>query len=97
MTIFDNYEVWFVIGSQHLYGAEALRQVTKHAEHVVNSLNAEAKLPCRLVLKPLGTTPDEITHICRDANYDDKCAGMVVWLHTFSPAKMWINGPDHSQ
>jgi L-arabinose isomerase len=92
MTIFDNYEVWFVIGSQHLYGPEALRQVTKHAEHVVNSLNAEAKLPCKLVLKPLGTTPDEITHICRDANYDDKCAGMVVWLHTFSPAKMWING-----
>ena len=44
------------------------------------------------MLKPLGTTPDEITHICRDANYDDKCAGMVVWLHTFSPAKMWING-----
>lgn len=66
--------------------------VTKHAEHVVNSLNAEAKLPCKLVLKPLGTTPDEITHICRDANYDDKCAGLVVWLHTFSPAKMWING-----
>ena len=92
MTIFDNYEVWFVIGSQHLYGPEALRQVTKHAEHVVNSLNAEAKLPCKLVLKPLGTTPDEITHICRDANYDDKCAGLVVWLHTFSPAKMWING-----
>ena len=61
--------------------------VTKHAEHVVNSLNAEAKLPCKLVLKPLGTTPDEITHICRDANYDDKCAGLVVWLHTFSPAK----------
>lgn len=60
--------------------------VTKHAEHVVNSLNAEAKLPCKLVL-PLGTTPDEITHICRDANYDDKCAGLVVWLHTFSPAK----------
>ena len=57
MTIFDNYEVWFVIGSQHLYGPEALRQVTKHAEHVVNSLNAEAKLPCKLVLKPLGTTP----------------------------------------
>jgi L-arabinose isomerase len=92
MTIFNNYEVWFVIGSQHLYGPEALQQVTKHAEHVVNALNAEAKLPCKLVLKPLGTTPDEITHICRDANYDDKCAGLVVWLHTFSPAKMWING-----
>ena len=92
MTIFNNYEVWFVIGSQHLYGPEALQQVTKHAEHVVNALNAEAKLPCKLVLKPLGTTPDEITNICRDANYDDKCAGLVVWLHTFSPAKMWING-----
>ena len=84
--------MWFVIGSQHLYGPEALQQVTKHAEHVVNALNAEAKLPCKLVLKPLGTTPDEITTICRDANYDDKCAGTVVWLHTFSPAKMWING-----
>ncbi len=59
---------------------------------MVNALNAEAKLPCKLVLKPLGTTPDEITAICRDANYDDKCAGLVVWLHTFSPAKMWING-----
>ena len=46
MTIFNNYEVWFVIGSQHLYGPEALQQVTKHAEHVVNALNAEAKLPC---------------------------------------------------
>ncbi|EHG02724.1 L-arabinose isomerase [Escherichia coli cloneA_i1] len=92
MTIFDNYEVWFVIGSQHLYGPETLRQVTQHAEHVVNALNTEAKLPCKLVLKPLGTTPDEITAICRDANYDDRCAGLVVWLHTFSPAKMWING-----
>ncbi len=61
MTIFDNYEVWFVIGSQHLYGPETLRQVTQHAEHVVNALNTEAKLPCKLVLKPLGTTPDEIT------------------------------------
>lgn len=46
MTIFDNYEVWFVIGSQHLYGPETLRQVTQHAEHVVKALNTEAKLPC---------------------------------------------------
>ena len=92
MTIFAQHEVWFVIGSQHLYGPETLRQVTQHAEHVVNALNTEAKLPCKLVLKPLGTSPDEITAICRDANYDDKCAGLVVWLHTFSPAKMWING-----
>ncbi|HKM97338.1 MAG TPA: L-arabinose isomerase [Buttiauxella sp.] len=92
MNIFEQYEVWFVIGSQHLYGAETLRQVNQHAEQVVNALNVEAKLPCKLVLKPLGTSPDEITAICRDASYNDKCAGMVVWLHTFSPAKMWING-----
>ncbi|MBJ3813473.1 L-arabinose isomerase [Shimwellia pseudoproteus] len=92
MTIFAQHEVWFVIGSQHLYGPETLRQVTQHAEHVVNALNSEARLPCKLVLKPLGTTPDEITAICRDANYHDACAGLVVWLHTFSPAKMWING-----
>ena len=78
MTIFDNYEVWFVIGSQHLYGPETLRQVTQHAEHVVNALNTEAKLPCKLVLKPLGTTPDEITAICRDANYDDRCGLSIV-------------------
>jgi L-arabinose isomerase len=91
MTIFDNYEVWFVIGSQHLYGPEACAG-DEACGACGERLNAEAKLPCKLVLKPLGTTPDEITHICRDANYDDKCAGLVVWLHTFSPAKMWING-----
>ena len=53
MTIFDNYEVWFVIGSQHLYGPETLRQVTQHAEHVVNALNTEAKLPCLLLIAPV--------------------------------------------
>ncbi|RLM08297.1 L-arabinose isomerase [Gibbsiella quercinecans] len=92
MTIFSQYEVWFVIGSQKLYGEQALRQVTQHAEQVVNALNAEGNLPCKLVLKPLGTSPDEITAICREANYAERCAGLVVWLHTFSPAKMWING-----
>ncbi|MFP1461475.1 hypothetical protein ACLB1E_00100 [Escherichia coli] len=67
---------------------ETLRQVTQHAEHVVNALNTEKRnCPANWALKPLGTTPDEITAICRDANYDDRCAGLVVWLHTFSPAK----------
>lgn len=71
-----------MIGSQHLYGAETLRQVTQHAEHVVNALNTEAKLPCKLVLKPLGTSPDEITAICRDANYDDaaRAGGLAAHL-----------------
>lgn len=96
MTIFDNYEVWFVIGSQHLYGPETLRQVTQHAEHVVNALNTEAKLPCKLVLKPLGTTPDEITAICRDANYDDRCVGLVVAAHLL-PGQNVDQRPDHAQ
>ncbi|XPE61119.1 hypothetical protein ACNKHT_00430 [Shigella flexneri] len=65
MTIFDNYEVWFVIGSQHPDGRKPCVR-SPHAEHVVNALNTEAKLPCKLVLKPLGTTPDEITAIRRD-------------------------------
>ncbi len=92
MTIFDNYEVWFVIGSQHLYGPETLRQVTQHAEHVVNALNTEAKLPCKLVLKPLGTTPDEITAICRDANYDDRCAESGGVAAHLLPGQTGING-----
>ncbi len=60
-------------------------------KRVVNALNTEAKLPCKLVLKPLAHTPDEITAICRDANYDDRCAGLVVAAH-FLPGQMWING-----
>lgn len=91
-TIFDHYEIWFVIGSQHLYGEETLRQVNQQAQQVVDALNSEARLPCKLLLKPLGTRPDEITAICRDASHSERCAGVVVWLHTFSPSKMWING-----
>ncbi|MFI8416391.1 L-arabinose isomerase [Serratia sp. NPDC078593] len=92
MDVFKQHEVWFVIGSQHLYGPKTLQQVKEQAEQVVNSLNNEADLPVKLVLKPLVTTPDEITHVCRDANYQPHCIGILTWLHTFSPAKMWIAG-----
>lgn len=92
MDLFKQLEVWFVIGSQHLYGPQTLQQVKTHAEHVVAELNQTANLPVKLVLKPLGTTPDEITAICRDANYQESCIGIITWLHTFSPAKMWIAG-----
>ena len=91
-TIFDNYDIWLVIGSQHLYGAETLRQVNLQAQEVAAALNGGQRLPCNLILKSLATTPDEITALCQQANYDARCAGIVVWLHTFSPAKMWING-----
>lgn len=91
-SIFDHYEVWFVIGSQHLYGEETLKQVVAQGEKVVAALNHSGTLPCKLVVKPLVTTPHEVTALTREANYRTQCAGLVVWLHTFSPAKMWING-----
>ena len=92
MNVFNQLEVWFVIGSQHLYGPQTLKQVTQQADEVVNGLNKEAKLPIKLVIKPLATTPDEIVTLCREANYAKNCVGIVTWLHTFSPAKMWIAG-----
>ncbi|WP_410015045.1 L-arabinose isomerase [Sodalis sp. C49] len=92
MDNFKQHEVWFVIGSQHLYGPETLRQVADHAQTVVQGLNNEAGLPVKLVLKPLVKSPDEILALCREANYDTHCIGLLTWLHTFSPAKMWIGG-----
>lgn len=92
MNIFEKSEVWFVIGSQHLYGQQTLKQVAQQAEEVVKGLNKDAGLPVKLVMKPLATTPDEIATLCREANYANNCVGIVTWLHTFSPAKMWILG-----
>ena len=84
--------VWFVIGTQHLYGAETLRQVEHHARQVMDGLNQAGTLPVPLVLKPLVKSPDEALALCREANHDNSCVGIMTWLHTFSPAKMWIGG-----
>ena len=84
--------VWFVIGTQHLYGAETLRQVEHHARQVMDGLNQAGTLPVPLVLKPLVKSPDEALALCREANHDNNCVGIITWLHTFSPAKMWIGG-----
>jgi L-arabinose isomerase len=92
MKSFAKSELWFVVGSQHLYGPEALRQVEQNAQRVVESLNASQRIPLRLVLKPLMTTPDAIRALCRDADSAPACAGLVLWMHTFSPARMWIGG-----
>ncbi|MFD1801320.1 L-arabinose isomerase [Mixta tenebrionis] len=92
MQQFDSLSVWFVIGTQHLYGPETLRQVAAHAQQVVDGLNRDAKLPVKLQLKPLVTSPDEALALCRDASHDASCIGVITWLHTFSPAKMWIGG-----
>ena len=85
-------KVWFVIGTQHLYGAETLRQVEQHARQVMDGLNQAGTLPVPLELKPLVKSPDEALALCREANHDTRCAGIITWLHTFSPAKMWIGG-----
>ena len=85
-------DVWFVTGSQHLYGDETLRQVAEHAQTVARALDTSAKIPARIVFKPAVKTPDEIYRLCQAANTDETCIGIVAWMHTFSPAKMWIRG-----
>lgn len=86
------YEFWFITGAQHLYGDEALRQVEDHSRKIVDGLNDSELIPCTVVYKPTVTSPDQITNIMKEANYDDNCAGIITWMHTFSPSKMWING-----
>lgn len=92
MDIYQDQEVWFITGSQHLYGPEALEQVAANAQVVVEGMNASGKLPVRLVFKPVLTTPDAIYNLCLEANSARSCIGLVAWMHTFSPAKMWIAG-----
>ena len=88
----EQLEVWFVTGSQHLYGPEALAQVALHSKEVAASLDAELQIPFRIVFKPVMTTSDEIRALCREANNSTTCIGLIFWMHTFSPAKMWIAG-----
>ncbi len=85
-------EVWFVTGSQHLYGEKTLRQVAEHAQAIARALNTSAKIPVHVIYKPVVKTPDEIYHLCQSVNTDANCIGIVTWMHTFSPAKMWIRG-----
>lgn len=88
----NQYEVWFVTGSQHLYGEETLRQVADHSEEIAKAYNESDTIPVKVVFKPVLKTADEIFKLCRDANSEDKCVGIIAWMHTFSPAKMWIGG-----
>ena len=92
MKKLKDYEFWFVVGSQFLYGPEVLATVASRAEEMAASLNASGKLPCRIVYKTTVKTPEEATDTIKAANFDDKCAGVITWCHTFSPSKMWLNG-----
>jgi L-arabinose isomerase len=85
-------EIWFITGSQHLYGQEALDQVATHSRHVVQELNASRRLPLKLIYQPILTRPEEVRALCLRANNEPNCAGLVLWMHTFSPSKMWIGG-----
>ena len=87
-----NYEFWFVVGSQFLYGPAVLETVANRAAEMVEKMNASGKLPCKLVYKVTAKTNKEITDVVREANYAENCAGIITWCHTFSPSKMWING-----
>ena len=92
MIDLQQYEVWFLTGSQHLYGAEAIAQVGVHSQEIANALDAAASIPVRVVYKPILTTPEEIYGVCLEANAAPNCVGVITWMHTFSPAKNWIAG-----
>ena len=84
------YEFWFLVGSQDLYGPEVLKTVASRAAEMAEELSKV--LPYPLVYKVTADTNAQITEVIKEANYNDNCAGIVTWCHTFSPSKMWING-----
>jgi L-arabinose isomerase len=85
-------EVWFVTGSQHLYGPETLKQVATNSREIAHALEACRAFPVRVVFQPVAKTPQEVTDLCQQANTAANCIGLITWCHTFSPSKMWING-----
>ncbi|HVV72388.1 MAG TPA: L-arabinose isomerase, partial [Verrucomicrobiae bacterium] len=85
-------EVWFVTGSQNLYGPETLKQVAANSREVANHLGGAGAIPVTIVPKPIVKTPAEATGLCQEANGASHCIGLITWCHTFSPSKMWING-----
>ncbi len=87
-----SFEVWFVTGSQHLYGEKTLRQVNGHSKEIAAALHHSTSIPVSVVFKPVVTTTEEITVMLKAANASETCIGLIFWMHTFSPAKMWING-----
>jgi L-arabinose isomerase len=85
-------EVWFITGSQHLYGEETLKQVADHSKEIADFLDKNEKIPVKILFKPTVTTTEKIYQVIQEANTDANCVGIIAWMHTFSPAKMWIRG-----
>ncbi len=92
MTDLKKKEIWFVTGSQHLYGEETLAQVAQHSKTIAAYLNDSPQIPVTVIYKPTVKTAEEIYAVCMEANNSKACIGIVAWMHTFSPAKMWISG-----
>src|SRR6059058_1742974 len=92
MIDLKQFEVWFVTGSQHLYGPETLEKVAEHAKEIAQALSRAENIPVNVVWKPVLTTPEAIREVCLEANSTGNCVGLITWMHTFSPAKMWIGG-----
>ena len=89
---FENKEIWFVTGSQHLYGPGPLKQVAEDSKVIAAALSAAEQIPVKVVFKPVVTRPEEVRQVCLEANNAPACVGLITWMHTFSPAKMWIGG-----
>ena len=94
MSLLDlkKFEVWFVTGSQHLYGPETLLQVAEHSQKIAEALSKSKSIPVQVKFKPVVKTPEEIYNLLAEINIAKNCIGIITWMHTFSPAKMWING-----
>ena len=92
MTDFKNKEVWFVTGSQHLYGPETLKQVAADSARIAAALDKSPGISAKVIFKPVLITADSIYELCSEANNAKNCIGLIIWMHTFSPAKMWIKG-----
>jgi L-arabinose isomerase len=90
--IYEGYQVWFITGAQLLYGGDAVKTVDAHSNEMVKGLNESGKLPVPVVYKGTANSEKEVTAAFRAANDDPKCIGVITWMHTFSPAKMWIHG-----
>ena len=92
MKHFNELEVWFVTGSQHLYGEKTLEEVQMHSEEIASFFNGSDQIPVNIIFKPTVKSTGEVYNICLAANTARNCIGIITWMHTFSPAKMWING-----
>lgn len=86
------FEVWFVAGSQSLYGEETLKAVAAHSQQIATALSSASCVPVQVIFKTVATTSEEIYGLCQEANSSGNCIGLITWMHTFSPARMWIRG-----